>query len=208
MSDTKKTTPALPVTLILLSGLALSACSGGNEAASAECAAAAGTVAAIAPMIGGEIAAFSVADEPKKLTEMRFSDRDGKPFTMEDFEGKVVLFNLWATWCAPCREEMPYFDNLQTELGGDDFTMLPVSVDRGDTQKPLAFYEEIGLQNLPFYQDNTMGIFQELRRQGHAVGLPVTVLLDDEGCVLGSINGPAKWDSEEAKAMLRRVIEG
>ncbi|MGB7287880.1 MAG: TlpA disulfide reductase family protein, partial [Salaquimonas sp.] len=108
--------------------------------------------------------------------------------------------------CAPCRHEMPAFDALQAEFGGDEFEIIPVSVDRGGPEKPLAFYEEIGLKHLPFYQDETMGVFNTLKKQSLAFGLPVTVLLDEEGCILGSLNGPAEWAGEDAKTLIRTAL--
>ena len=212
VSDTKNLRPALPIrgicTAIVFAGL-LSACSGesADTASSASrCEAAIETVSALAPVVGGELAAFAVANEPKKLPELNFTDRDGKAFTTSDFKGKTVLFNLWATWCAPCRKEMPAFDRLEAEFGGEDFMVLPVSVDRGGAEKPLAFFEEIGINHLPFYQDGTMGVFNVLKKQSLAFGLPVTILLDKEGCILGSLNGPAEWAGEDAKKLVRTAL--
>ncbi len=185
----------------------LAACSGeGSETASGQCEDAKVTAAALSGVVGGEVAAFAVSDGPSKLPELQFLDRDGISAKSSDFSGKTVLFNLWATWCAPCRKEMPAFDELEAEFGSDDFMVLPVSVDRGGPEKPLAFFEEIGVSKLPFYQDGTMGVFNTLKKQGLAFGLPVTLLLDKEGCILGSLNGPAEWASEDAKKLVRTAL--
>jgi len=185
----------------------LAGCSGEGETTAIEqCEAATQTVAALEPVIGGDLAAFALSDAPAKMPALSFQDANGKTVSTADFEGKVVLFNLWATWCAPCRHEMPAFDALQAEFGGEDFMVLPVSVDRGGPEKPLAFYEEIGLETLPFYQDETMGVFNTLKKQSLAFGLPATLMLDAEGCILGSLNGPADWAGEDAKTLVRTAL--
>jgi len=213
VSDTKKTRSALPKTVNLFAvialGIAMTACSSEEERADiGQCENAKSITASLKPIIGGDLAAFSVADEPTKLPLLSYLDRQAKPTNSDALKGKTILFNLWATWCAPCRKEMPAFDALEVEFGGDDFAIIPVSVDRGGSEKPLAFYEEIGLENLPFYQDETMGVFNILKKQSLAFGLPVTLLLDEEGCILGSLNGPAEWASEDAKTLIRTALDG
>ena len=128
--------------------------------------------------------------------------------TLAAFQGKVALVNLWATLCAPCRREMPALDRLQAALGGDDFVVVPISIDTADPARPAAFLEEIGTKNLPLYTDRTTRIFEELKAKSLAVGLPVTLLLDRNGCRLGHINGPAEWDSEDGKRLIEAAIKG
>ena len=194
--------------MIVASSLLLAACSDAKEqAAGAGCEESATITAAISPVISGDIAAFALADEPRPMPLLTFLDGKGNPASLDDFKGKIVLFNLWATWCAPCRHEMPAFDTLQETYGGDDFQIVPVSIDRGGMEKPKAFYEEIGLKHLPFYQDETMGVFNTLKKQSLAFGLPTTVLLDREGCILGSLNGPADWAGSDAKALIETAIK-
>jgi thiol-disulfide isomerase/thioredoxin len=118
----------------------------------------------------------------------------------------VLLVNLWATWCAPCRHEMPALDELQREMGGEDFEVVAVNVETGDDAKPKAFLDEIGVDSLAFYRDNTVGLFNELKRRNLALGLPVTLLIDEEGCLLAHMNGPAEWASEDAKALIRAAM--
>lgn len=150
----------------------------------------------------GDIAAFRGVDEPLDMTYITFKDGAGNPKTLADWNGKLVLFNLWATWCPPCREEMPYFEVLQNEKGGEQFEVVPVSIDRGSDEKPKAFYEQIGLKAVGFYQDETMEAFQSLRKKGVALGMPTTLLVDTNGCALGVLNGPAHWASEDALRMI------
>jgi thiol-disulfide isomerase/thioredoxin len=181
---------------------------GGNAGADAACAAAPGAAAALDPLIGGEIAAFQLAREPRRHADLAFVDADGTPTSIAAFGGKVTLVNLWATWCAPCRAEMPALDRLQGALGGEKFAVVPVSIDTGDPARPAAFLKEIGVENLPLYTDRTTEIFQELKQRGLAIGLPVTLLLDENGCGLGHMNGPAEWDSAEGRALIEAAIAG
>ena len=154
----------------------------------------------------GQVAAFVIADTPKQLGALAFKDENGVAGSLEDYRGKTVLLNLWATWCAPCREEMPALDALQEAMGGPEFEVLPVSVDLGDDVKPKRFYEETEIKALPFRHDGTMSIFNDLKKMSLAVGMPVTLLVDGEGCALGSMNGPADWASEDAKTMINAVV--
>ncbi len=180
---------------------------GGNVGDEVACMMDDATRAALDGAVGGEVAAFQIADRPASLSSLAFADADGAPVTFDAFSGKTVLFNLWATWCVPCRVEMPYLDTLQAELGGDAFQVVPVSVDLGSAEKPKAFYAEIGLQNLPFYHDGDIATLDTLKKAGIAFGLPATVLADGEGCVLGWLNGPAEWAGDDAKRLVRAAIK-
>ena len=177
-----------------------------NGAGDAACAAALPAAEALDPLAGGEVAAFQAATESQQLSDLAFNDAAGKPTTLAAFEGKVALLNLWATWCAPCRREMPALDRLQAALGGDDFAVVPVSVDTADPARPAEFLDSIGIQNLPLYTDRSTEIFAALKRRGLALGLPVTVLIDRNGCHLGHMNGPAEWDSAEGVRLIEAAI--
>jgi thiol-disulfide isomerase/thioredoxin len=172
------------------------------EDAGNACAAKAERAQAIAQAATGEVAALLPADPPVSLTALTFNDPAGAPMSIADRAGKTVLLNLWATWCAPCRAEMPALDTLQKEAGGDAFEVVAVNVDSGDDTKPNAFLEEIGIASLARYRDPTLGIFNELKKRGLALGLPVTLLIDEKGCLLAHMNGPAEWSSSDA----RRVV--
>jgi len=169
------------------------------------------TLARLDETIGGEVAAMLPADPSRPLGDLVFDAPDGQPIQLADLSGKTLLVNLWATWCAPCRHEMPALDQLQREMGGETFEVVAVNVETGDDVKPKAFLDEIGVDSLAFYRDDTVGLFNELKRRNLAVGLPVTLLIDDEGCLLAHMNGPAEWASEDAKALIRaarRPVEG
>ena len=194
------------VAAVALAGIYVTLAGQGNGGVAAECVAAKADAAALDPLVGGEVAAFQLAREPEMLAGLAFNSVDGKPMTLAAFNGKVALVNLWATWCGPCRKEMPALDRLQATLGGDDFVVVPISIDIGDPERPKAFLEQIGVKNLPLYTDRTTRIFEEVKTRGLAIGLPVTFLLDRNGCRLGHINGPAEWDSEDGRRLIEAAI--
>ena len=153
----------------------------------------------------GHMAAM-LASDPRPMGDVAFTGADGNPTTLADFKGRAVLVNLWATWCAPCRAEMPALDRLQKQLGGDDFEVVAINIDRGGEEKPRKFLDEIAVTDLAFYRDPTMGVFNELKKQSLALGLPATLLVDAEGCLVANMNGPAEWDSADAVRLVQVVL--
>jgi thiol-disulfide isomerase/thioredoxin len=151
----------------------------------------------------GQMAAFVFKKEPESLPEVRFQDAAGKEHTLADWRGKVVLLNLWATWCAPCRKEMPTLDHLQKEMGSAQFEVVAVSVDRKGLLASQQFLQDIKVEGLKVYADPTARMSATLR----AVGLPATLLLDREGREIGRLLGPAEWDSEDAKRLIRSAMK-
>ena len=141
---------------------------------------------------------------PKVLPEVVFTDAAGAEHKFGEWKGKIVLVNLWATWCAPCKKEMPSLDKLQAKLGGADFAVLPISLDRGGPDKPGKYLAASKLDNLPLYLDSTNATLQTLA----APGLPLSVLLDREGREIARMAGPAEWDSAEAETIIRDAIAG
>ncbi|WP_428521677.1 thiol:disulfide interchange protein TlpA [Roseibium sp.] len=174
----------------------------GNIGGGESCSAALVSAEAVAPHAKGEVAAFLPASQPLDLSNLTFLSPDDQPITMADFEGRTVLLNLWATWCAPCRKEMPALDELQAELGNADFEVVAVNLDRGGPEKPKAFLEEIGVGNLAYYHDAKNGLLKDLRKVARATGLPTTILISPDGCEVGTMYGPAEWASGEAKALI------
>lgn len=160
-------------------------------------------VAAITPFLKGQVASMAPVSEPYPVSGLNFKGKDGKDLTLADFGGKTVLLNLWATWCVPCREEMPALNALQQSSGSDRFEVVAVNIDTGDDGKPKAFLDETKVHDLGFYRDASMGVFNTLKKEGLAIGLPVTLLMDDKGCLLSSMNGPAAWNSDDAKALIK-----
>lgn len=178
-----------------------------NSVETASCTLDKTTTDRLKPLAVGEVAALSIADAPRPLPNLSFKSAEDEPLTLADFKGKTVLLNLWATWCAPCREEMPALDALQGAHGSDRFEVVAVNIDTRDAIKPLKFLQETQVRNLNFYRDNTTGIFQALKAEGLAFGMPTTVLVGEDGCLLGSMAGPANWASEDAKRLIHEVLE-
>ena len=154
----------------------------------------------------GDVAAFSPVEKPFDASTLAFNNADGSPTTLADRKGKTVLLNLWATWCAPCRAEMPALEELNEALGGDKFEVVPISLDLGTDEKPKRFYDEMKLDGLPFQHDGQMGALSTFKAEGLALGLPATFLIDPDGCVLGALNGPAEWASEDAKRLINAAL--
>lgn len=170
------------------------------------CAAGADHAKKVAAAATGEVAALLPADPPQSMRHLAFNGPDGKPMTLADHAGKTLLLNLWATWCAPCRAEMPALDALQKQMGSDAFQVIAVNVDTGDDAKPKKFLQEIGVEKLGFYRDSTMALFNDLKKRGLALGLPVTMLIDGQGCLVAHMNGPAEWASQDAKKLVEAAL--
>lgn len=154
----------------------------------------------------GDVAAFSPVENAFDASALAFNNADGSPATLADRKGKTLLVNLWATWCAPCRAEMPALEELNEALGGDTFEVVPISLDLGTDEKPKRFYSEMKLDGLPFQHDGQMGALSTFKKEGLALGLPATFLIDGDGCVLGALNGPAEWASEDAKRLIKAAL--
>ncbi|PVB62061.1 TlpA disulfide reductase family protein [Labrenzia sp. 011] len=179
----------------------------GNIASAETCSATLETAALAKPYATGEVAAFLPASQPLELGKLTFSGPDGAQMSLADFGDKTILLNLWATWCAPCRKEMPALDRLQADMGDDSFEVVAVNLDRGGPDKPTAFLEEIGVSHLTYYQDSSNGILKDLKKVARATGLPTTILVSPEGCEIGTMYGPAEWASGEAKALVQSVVK-
>jgi thiol-disulfide isomerase/thioredoxin len=152
----------------------------------------------LAPLARGEVAAINIATEPKRLPDLAFTDAAGKARTLADFRGRTVLLNLWATWCVPCRKEMPALDALQAKLGGDKFEVVAVNIDTRNLDKPKTWLAEVGVTRLGYFADPSAKVFQDLKAVGKAIGMPTTLLIDPQGCELGVLAGPAEWASDDA----------
>lgn len=156
----------------------------------------------------GQLAALNGTGEGRGYADMAFKDASGKDMTIADFSGKALLVNFWASWCVPCREEMPALDAVATEYNSDKFMVLPINLDigAGGQEKAEAFLDDGQFANLPLYADSTFSAFERLKREAVAVGLPATLLLDPEGCELAVLQGPAEWDSPDGKAVVDALI--
>jgi thiol-disulfide isomerase/thioredoxin len=178
----------------------------GNRAGDAQCAPAVTTAGRVAPFARGEVAGVVVASRPLRLPDLAFRDADGGERHLAEWRGRTVLLNLWATWCVPCRKEMPALDELQAKLGGPPFEVLSINIDTRDANKPRAWLKEVGITRLGYYADASAKVFQDLKLVGRAIGMPTTILVDPVGCEIGTIAGPAEWASEDALALVRAAL--
>ena len=160
----------------------------------------------IAPFARGGVAAVNVASKPLLLPELAFHDASGERRTLKDWRGRTVLLNLWATWCVPCRVEMPALDGLEKMLGGPKFQVVAVNIDTRNPDKPKQWLKEIGVDKLAYYADPSARIFQELKAIGKAFGMPTTILIDPNGCEIASLAGPADWSGEDAIKLVEAAL--
>jgi thiol-disulfide isomerase/thioredoxin len=168
----------------------------------AKCAPERDAAARLKPLVHGEVAALNLNPAPKSLPDLTFNGPDGEKTSLAAFKGRLVLLNLWATWCVPCRQEMPSLDRLEANLGSDGFEVVAVNMDTSRLEKAKAFFGEIGVEKLGFYADPKADVFQVLKQKGGIMGLPTTILVGKDGCEIGTMAGPAKWDSPEAAALI------
>ena len=141
---------------------------------------------------------------PQPLPDLRLQDAAGKMLGLSNFRGKFVLLNVWATWCTPCRKEMPALDRLQQQLGGPDFEVVALSIDRGGAPTVASFYRELYLRALAVYVDTTSEATSTLR----AIGIPTTILVDRQGRELWRKTGPAEWDRADFVELFRSYLRG
>lgn len=164
--------------------------------------AATGEGGGLKPYATGALAALLVRPERKAAPDIGFQDGQGKPLKLSDWKGRVVLINLWATWCAPCRKEMPALNALQKQMGSKDFEVVAISVDLKGVEASAAFLKETGADALALYIDPEIKILNALQ----APGLPVTILIDRQGREAARLIGPAEWASPEALALIKAAV--
>lgn len=213
IADKRRLTPRLLVAAGLVAAAGLAAVYGiagfaRNPGAAAACADARAIGRRIAPLARGEVAALGIASAPRPLPDVVFSDRDGARKTLADWRGQVVLFNLWATWCVPCRKEMPALDALQAKLGGPRFSVVAVNIDTRDPEKPKTWLRDAGIAKLAYYADPSAKVFQDLKAAGKAFGMPTTILVDSAGCEIATLAGPAEWASDDAVRLIEAALGG
>lgn len=157
----------------------------------------------LTPYAVGDMAGFVVFDAPKALPETPFFNRSKEFIRLGDFEGKTVLVNFWATWCEPCKEEMPALARLQEAMMGKNFEVITISVDWQGYRVIDNFFDAYGIKNLPAYWDSSNKLPNELEN----VGLPMTILIDEKGRWLGRKDGPLAWDSADSIAMMEAATQ-
>jgi len=177
-----------------------------RNAPDAACAPAVELARRVAPLARGEVAAFAVAEQPLRLPDIAFRDAAGAERHLADWRGRTVLLNLWATWCVPCRKEMPALEALEGKLGGPAFEVVAVSIDTRDPDKARNWLKEVGIGRLAYYADPSAKVFQDLKVLGRAAGMPTTLLVDPSGCEIGTVAGPAEWASEDAIKLVSAAL--
>jgi len=177
-----------------------------SNPAAAACRPAVDIAKRIAPLVHGEVAALAVAQTPFHVPDLAFKDAQGRDMTLADWRGRSVLLNLWATWCVPCRREMPALDALQAKLGGANFQVVAVNIDTRDPARPPAFLKEVGATHLAYYSDASAKVFEDLKAAGKAFGMPTTLIVDRNGCEIGDMAGPAEWSSDDGVKLVSAAI--
>ncbi len=213
MAEPSPTPQKQPARGLVIAGLAVVAAAiaggvfvyNGSTATAKECPVQAERAAAIDAAATGELAALNGTGEGRGYAALALQDASGAPTTLSQFAGKKLLVNFWASWCVPCREEMPELEELAAEYNSDAFMVLPINLDIGASgiDKARAFLAGYDWPNLPLYADPTFKAFDRLKAEAVTVGLPTTLVLDEKGCELAVLQGPARWASEDG----RRVIE-
>jgi thiol-disulfide isomerase/thioredoxin len=178
-----------------------------RNAPDAACAAAVDLARRVGPLARGEVAAFVPAEQPLRLPNVAFRDAAGTERHLSDWGGRTVLLNLWATWCVPCRKEMPALETLEGKLGGPSFEVVAVNIDTRDPAKPRAWLKEAGISRLAYYADPSAKLFQDLKIIGRAPGMPTTLLVDPAGCEIGTVAGPAEWASDDAVKLVSAALK-
>jgi len=216
MSDTSQPKPSAPrrwqpFVALGVAGLAVAIAAWiylGNAASANSCPAQEATAQIVDAAAVGELAALNGTGTGRGYADMAFKDETGKAMTLADFSGKALLVNFWASWCVPCREEMPALDEIAGEYNSDKFQVVPINLDigAGGLEKAEAFLAEGQFEHLPLYADNTFAAFDRLKQQAVAMGLPATLLLDPEGCELAVLQGPAEWQSPDGRAVIDALV--
>ena len=161
-------------------------------------------MAHLADMREGDMKKLVFHDEPAAAARARFRADDGSALTLSDYQGKFILLNFWATWCAPCRKEMPMLSELQAELGGDEFEVVTLATGRNPARVIKKFFADAGIDNLPLHRDPKHKVAREMG----VFGLPITVILNPGGQEIARMQGDAHWSSDNAKAIISALIDG
>ncbi len=170
------------------------------------CAAAVETARRIAPLARGEVAGVVVAGRPLRVPDLTLRDAAGQEHRLSEWRGRTILLNLWATWCIPCRKEMPALDALEAKVGGPAFQVVAINIDTRDLDKPKNWLKEAGIDRLTYFADPSAKVFQELKVVGRATGMPTTLLIDPAGCEIATLAGPAEWASDDAVKLVTAAL--
>lgn len=196
---------AVGLVAVLAAGLALygTGITGGN---SSPCAAAASSAARLAPLARGEVAAMQITEAPKAAPDLAFKGPEGQDTSLAGMKGRLLLVNLWATWCAPCKAEMPALDRLQAAFDRRDFEVVAINVDTRNLDRPPLWLKENAIATLVYYADPAGRVLPAVQKAAGSTGLPTTLLIDPKGCMIGVMKGPAEWSSEDAKRLVNTAL--
>ncbi|MGW9330143.1 thiol:disulfide interchange protein TlpA [Bosea sp. NPDC055594] len=206
MTSRSKMAVALGALVLVALGGVAAFYSGQGGAGNSTCSAATTKLAELRPLVKGEIAAIQVPQKSTPVPDLAFNGPDGKPTSLSAMRGRTVLVNLWATWCPPCLLEMPALAKLQKTLGGPDFEVVTVNIDTRNLDKPKEWLAKKDIAGLAYYADPEAKVFQDLRAAKKAEGMPVSLLVDPQGCELATLQGPAEWAGTEALALIRTAL--
>ena len=159
-------------------------------------------MSAVEALREGDMRKLMFHETPVASSDAPFFTESGEEMTLAAYDGQIVVLNFWATWCAPCRKEMPQLNNLQKEFGGDNFEVLTIATGRNSPEGITRFFDEAGIDSLPRHQDPK----QALASQMGVFGLPITVIMDPEGREIARLRGDADWNSDSAKAIVSAMI--
>jgi thiol-disulfide isomerase/thioredoxin len=193
--------------VLIAGGLYGLSTAGRKETASQDCPLAGAVASALRPLAQGQVAALTVPNSPARLPDITFQNQDGAAIQLASFRGRTILLNLWATWCVPCRQEMPALDALQRRLGGPKFEVVAVNVDTARLEQRLPFLQKVGIHSLAFYSDPSGQVLRGLQTAGPVVGLPTSLLVAADGCKIGAMLGPADWASQDARNLISATVE-
>jgi thiol-disulfide isomerase/thioredoxin len=174
--------------------------------ADAACTGAVDLARRLSPLAHGEVAAFTVAEQTLAVPDLVFRDSSAAERHLSQWRGRTVLLNMWATWCVPCRKEMPALNALEEKLGGPSFEVVAINIDTRDPNKPRDWLREVGIDKLAYYADPSAKVFQEVKMVGRAIGMPTTLLVDPAGCEIGTLAGPAEWASRDGVALVTAAL--
>lgn len=160
-------------------------------------------LAAMEAARAGDMRKLTLSSDPPDVSHAPLEDESGNPRSLSEWQGKPVLINFWATWCAPCREEMPSLERLQKKMADTPFEVVTVATGRSDARGVDKFLNEIGVTELPRLRDPKM----QMARDMGVLGLPVSVLVDADGKEVARLIGDADWDTPEAVAIIETLIQ-
>lgn len=186
------------------SGLYGTGTGGGNGAD--PCAGSAPAVTRVDAAARGDVAAMQAPEKPRPAPEIAFKGPGGADVRLSDFRGRLVLLNLWATWCAPCKAEMPALDRLEGALGGKDFSVVAINLDTRNVDRPPVWMAENGVTRLAYYADPGGRVLPAVQRDTGSPGLPTTLLIDPAGCTIGVMKGPAAWSGPDGSRLIRAAL--